>query len=205
MESSRRGSHPMTLASISALANIMTLVILSIGAIAALVQLRHLRNANVLASMLAVEARFAQPELQRALLYVQNELPHKLDDQTYRAVLTARGYIDPDTHPEMAACNWFNEMGTMIEGDFLDEEVFLDSYGRLVEYYWHLLGPAISLLRIERGSEQYAAFGRLAYRAARRRERGGGGGYPRGVPRLPLTDPWAEIDRPGGSLRGTTA
>jgi hypothetical protein len=190
----------MTPASFAAITNVVTLVVLLVGAVAALVQLRHLRAANVLASMLAVENRFAEPDLQRALLYVQRELAAKLADPRYCAELTGRGYIDAQTHAEMTACNWFNELATMVEGDFLDADVFFESYGRLVEYYWRLLGPAIALLRRERGPDVYAGFGRLARRAAEWHARYGSAGiFPARLARTPPDDPWAAIDLHAGS------
>ena len=193
------GLERMTLAAFTAITNVVTLIMLLVGAVAALIQLRHLRAANVLASMLAVEARFAEPELQRALLSVQDELGVKLADPRYRAELTGRGYIDTQAHPEMTVCNWFNELATMVEGEFLDEDVFFDSYGRLVEYYWRLAGPAIVLLRRERGSDVYAGFGRLARRAADwRRKHGNAGIYPARAVRTPPADPWAGSDRDAG-------
>lgn len=184
----------MTLELISALSSLATLAVLLSGAVAAIVQFRHVRTANELAAVLAVERTFADPDLQSALLYVQNELPARLQQAGYRSALAVSGYIDPRAHPEMAVCNWFNEIGTMVAGGFLNEDVFFGSFGRLVEYYWRLLNPALALLRRER-PDQYANFEFLAARAERWHARHGEGYYPAGYARLPVADPWAGIDR----------
>lgn len=184
----------MTLEFITTAANVATLIVLLCGAVAALIQLRALRTGNELAAVLAVHRSFAEPELQAALLYVAHELDARLTDGDYRAELAARGYIDPSAHPEMVVCNWFNDMGTMIAGNFVDEAIFFDAFGRIAEYEWQRLGPAIALLRRERGPEQYAHFELLAERAAAWRARYAHGRYPAGAPRLPLTDPWAAVD-----------
>jgi hypothetical protein len=118
-----------------------------------------------------------------------------LTEPSYRGELVAIGYIDPRRHPEMLVCHWFNQNGTLIAGGLLNEDVFLDTFGRLVEYYWRLLQPAIDLLRRERGAHYYGKFEWLATRARAWRERHHGGGYPAALPRLPIVDPWAEIDR----------
>jgi hypothetical protein len=188
----------MTLEFITALSNVATLVILLGGSIAAFVQLRHVRTGNELQAVLEAERRFAEPELQSALLYVQDALPAKLAQPAYRTELAARGYVDPRAHPEMAVCNWFNDMGAMVAGGVLNEEVFFDSFGRLVEYYWRLLSPTIALLRRERGVGQYASFEFLAFRAQRWRERNRGGSYPAGLPRMLVLDPWAHTDGASG-------
>lgn len=184
----------MTLELISALSSLATLAVLLGGAIAATVQFRHVRTANELAAVLAVERSFAGSELQSALLYVQNQLPDRLLEPEYRHALAVSGYIDPRVHPEMAVFNWFNEIGTMVAGGFLNENVFFGSFGRLVEYYWRLLNPALALLRRER-PDQYANFEFLASRAERWHARHAGGYYPAGYARLPVTDPWAARDR----------
>jgi hypothetical protein len=169
------------------------------GAFAAITQLRYVRAGKELQAFLAVEARFAEPELQAALLYVQDELAAKLAQRDYRAAIAGRGYVDPHAHPEMIACNWFNETGAMITGRFLREDVFFDSFGRLVEYYWRLLEPVVALLRRERGPHQYAAFESLARRAEHWRTRHETGAYRAGWPRLPVIDPWADIDGAGSA------
>ena len=43
----------------------------------------------------SVERSFADAELQSALLYVQNDLPRRLQEPEYRHALAASGYIDP--------------------------------------------------------------------------------------------------------------
>jgi hypothetical protein len=187
----------LTLEFITSLSNVLTLGLLLTGAIAAVVQFGHVRAGNELAAVLAIDRSFAQPELQAALVYVQDELPTKLALPQYRSVLAARGYVDTRDHPEMAVCNWFNEMGMLVAGKFVNEDLFLDSYGRLAEYYWRLLGPVIALLRRERGSGQYANFELLAQHAEHWRERHRGGIYPTGQPRLRVIDRWASIDGHG--------
>jgi hypothetical protein len=191
----------MPLELITTLSNVITLLILVGGVVAATVQFRHVRTSNELAAVLAIDRSFAEPDLQGALTYVQDRLPEKLAQAPYRSELAARGYVDPVTHPEMAVCNWFNETGTMVAGDFLDEDLFFDSYGRLVDYYWRLLEPAIALLRRERGPDQYASFEDLARRAERWRDNHRAGIYSR-AGRMPITDPWADIDRARAQVSG---
>jgi hypothetical protein len=182
--------------------NVATLLVLIGTAIAATVQFRHVRTSNELAAVLAIEREFSADDVQNALLFVQEQLAGRLADPAYRATLAARGYIDPSAHPEMTACNWFNEMGSLIAGGFVNEQIFLNSFGRLVEYYWELLLPVIALVRRERGPDQYAKFEYLAHRAKRQRERARGGVYPAGVPRMPLPDPPLTADRAAGSSVG---
>ena len=182
----------MTLAAVNAIASVVTLVIFGASVLAAIVQLRHLRAANELEAVLAVEHDFRSPELQAALNYVATRLPDRLRDEAYRLELSGRGYVDPGAHPEMALCNWFNRAGTLVQHGFIKEELFLDSFGRLVAYYWQQLGPVVALLRRSRGAGQYQGFEFLAYRAqVRGRNHAARSSRAR---RAPLADPWLAVD-----------
>ncbi len=105
----------MPLETIGALANVATLLVVGASAVAAIVQLRHLRNTNELEAVLSLERDFHAPELQDALRYVQFELAARMEDPVYRAQLGRVGYIDPRQHPEMEVCNWFSKMGTIVK------------------------------------------------------------------------------------------
>lgn len=185
---------------LTTVSNVITLTFLIAAAFAAIVQLRHVRAGNELQALIAIEERFTDPDLRRALVYVRHELADRLNDPGYRAELIARGYVDTRRHPEMAVCNAFNDVGTMIAGGFVREDIFFDTYGGLVESSWRLLTPVVALLRRERGSEQYAQFEYLAYRVERWTRAHPNGSYGAAAPRLPVDDPWLEADRPRPAL-----
>lgn len=170
-------------------------LVIALSAMVAIIQLRHVRTGNQLQSLLSVERDFHAPELQEALRYCQEELPARLRDPAYRAQLAAIGFIDIRRHPEMVACNWFNQVGTLVKYELVSEDAFLDLFGRLVDHYWRLLEPAIAVLRRLRGPSQYESFEYLAMRSQQWRRRHAQGLYPRNAPRMPVRDPWAEHDR----------
>jgi hypothetical protein len=184
----------MPLETIGAIANVVTLFVVAISAFAAMRQLRHLRDSNQLQAILALVQDFQSERLQAALRYVQVELTAKLEDSAYRAELAKVGFVDPVAHPEMEACNWFNEMGTLVKNNLVDEDTFLDLFDRLVLYYWNLLAPAIAVLRRTRGDAQYESFEYLAAVAKRWQVRHPHGRFPSSVERLSMPDPWSERD-----------
>ncbi len=184
----------MSLGVINAVVAIATLAVLSATVFAAVSQLGHMRASNELEAVLAIEHEFRSRELQDALNYVQNHLPERLQDATYRSELSSPGYIDMRRHPEMRLCNWFNAAGSLVQSGFLNEHMFLNAFGRLVGYYWEALGPVIALLRRVRGSGQYAGFEYLAYRAQQRAQGKGRATYPRNARRLPIVDQWRSGD-----------
>jgi len=179
---------------IAALAQVGTLVVIFGSVVAALVQLRHIRAGNQLQALLSLERDFRRPDLQAALAYVQERLGQRLEDRQYRNELERIGFVDPQVHPEMVACNWFNEMGTLLKRGLVSEETFMDLFGRLIVHCWKLAVPAIAIMRRTRGPAQYHDFEFLAMRAALWLERNPEGFAHRAFNRAPLDDRWREED-----------
>lgn len=175
-----------------------TLVVIGGSVIAAFVQLRHAQTGNQLQALLSLERDFRAPELQSALTYVQERLPERLADRTYRRELERIGFVDPAAHPEMVACNWLNEMGTLLQRGLVAEETFMDLYARLIAHCWKHLSPAIAIMRRNRGQAQYRDFEYLASRADLWLCRHPEGTSKRRFTRLPIPDSWAADDLKDG-------
>jgi hypothetical protein len=184
-----------TPAGLSAWSELVADVVICGSVVAALIQLRHIRAGNQLQALLSLEHDFRAPELQAALTYVQEQLPSRLEDPAYRHQLEAIGFVDPAVHPEMVACNWLNEMGTLVKRGLVSEETFMDLFARLIVHCWRQVEPAIAILRRKRGQSQYHDFEYLAMRAAAWLKRHPHGMFPRSFSRAPLRDPWLEVDR----------
>jgi len=185
----------LSIETIAAIASVGTLFVLGAGAIAAVVQLRHVRNSYQLDALLSLQKDFKSSEIQTALCYVQEELPEKLSEKSYRDELEVLGFINMTKHPELVVCNWFNEIGTLIKNDLVSTHLFMELFGKLVVYYWKILTPVIAIVRRNRGDWQYHDFEYLAIHAAAWLK-----AYPRGRfdPRLKrdrLHDPFAELDQ----------
>lgn len=190
----------MTTEQISAIAAVATLLVIGASAIAAVIQLRHMRASNQLDAVLSLERDFRAPELQSAFKYVQSELPEKLRDSAYRRDLTELGFVDPLAHPEVVLCNWFNAMGTLLKHRLVTEETFMDLFGRLIAYYWGALGGVVALMRRKRGNAQYHDFEYLAIRAQHWVESHPHGMFPKNSHRSLPADVWAAEDAlPGGA------
>jgi hypothetical protein len=176
---------------ITAIGTLGTFVVIGATAVAALIQVRHMRAGNRLDAILALEEHFRDADLQAALVYVQTDLARKLEDPAYREELAHRGFVDPRVHPELLLCNWFNKMGILVQHEVVGEDIFMDMFARLISYYWELLGPVVALMRRSRGSGEYHNFEYLAFRAQSWLALKGSGDFPRGVAREPLADPWS--------------
>ncbi|HEY6325975.1 MAG TPA: hypothetical protein VIW73_05595 [Candidatus Cybelea sp.] len=188
---------------ISALAESGTLVVICASVIAALIQLRHIRAGNQLQALLSLERDFRTGPMQSALRYIQEELPKRLEDPAYRRELETIGFIDPAMHPEMVACNWLNEMGTLVKRGLVSEDTFMDLFARLIAHCWRQIAPAVAIMRRTRGRAQYHDFEYLAQRAGAWLQRNPEGMSPRDFVRVPIPDRWSEQD--GQAASGAAA
>lgn len=179
---------------LTAFATLGTVVVIGASAVAALIQLRHMRASNELEALLALQKDFQSPPIQASLQYVQEQLPHEMQEESYRDQLSALGFISVERHPELLACNWFTQMGTFLKHGLISESTVMDLYARLIRYYWNALAPAIAIMRRKRGDGQYSEFEYLALRASGWLEQHSDGVFPHSVTRPPLADPWKETD-----------
>jgi hypothetical protein len=179
---------------LNTIAALGTFVVITATAVAAVVQLRHMRANNQLAAILALYHEFGDKDLQEAFRFVQQYLPQRMTDQNFRQELAARGFIDNRQHLEIEVLNWFEQMGTLLKHDVVDSAIFLDIFGRLTSVYWDLLEPTLAIIRRRRGESQYQNFEYLAIRARKWLAQHPHGTMPREVQRLGLADPWLAAD-----------
>src|SRR5215470_6619668 len=97
----------MMLETFSAIAQIGTLVVIAATAVAALVQLRHLRAANDMAAASMIIMEFEGEELRDAFAFVRMQLKQRLEDPAFRAEIEG-AVQDRSTHPEIAVLNFFD-------------------------------------------------------------------------------------------------
>src|SRR5215471_5143932 len=97
---------------VSALTSVATLVVIAATAVAALVQLRHLRSANALAAIFGFMDKWMTREFQEKLSYIFGELDERLRDERYRRELMR---VPPDTitHPEVSVLSFWDQVSSV--------------------------------------------------------------------------------------------
>jgi hypothetical protein len=184
----------MSVELVNTLAAVGTFIVIGATAVAAVVQLRHMRASNQLGALLSLQRDFHSDDLQESFRFVQAELVYKMREPAFRAELERIGFIDARTHLEINVLNWFNELGTLLKNGLVEESAFLDLFSRLAVQYWEILAPAIAILRRRRGPAQYHSFEFLAIRARKWLSDHPQGSFPRGMSRIPLLDEWLDED-----------
>ena len=178
----------------STVASIGTFIVIAATAVAAIVQLRHMRSANKVAAIQAFIAGYDGPELREAFHVVRTELTQRLQDPTYRKELRGRD-TDRLKHPEIQVCNFFDQWGLYYRDGVIDKSSFMRVNADIIVRFWDVLEPVVALMADPvKGNSSFQQFEYLTVQARRWLERHPAGDYPKGEQRIALDDPWRSID-----------
>lgn len=176
-----------------------TFVVIFATAIAALIQLRHLRSANQIASFTRLLQDWESREMVEAWNFVHNELPGLLEDPSFRHELDRR--LPPASEKSRLARdyfrrvgNFFEYMGWVVEMGFIDRQNVMRYWAVHILDVWHDLEPCIGIIR----RSDSGVFDRFEYLYVLAREWHKDhpkGTFPKTVPRVDLVDKYREADR----------
>lgn len=182
----------MTLEALSTAAAVGTFLVIAATAIAALVQLRHLRVSNQLQGLLAILSLPYDPVLSESFQFVSHELGARLRDPQFRRELEA-AQVDRKIHKELLICDYYERLGSIVKNGLIPEELYFDN--STPEQYWTLLSQVIALRRRVRGPVAYDNFEYLIARSRAYDRRHPSGTYPANLDRVEIEDPWLAEDR----------
>ena len=191
----------MSLELVNTFGTLLTVAIIAATAIAAMVQLRHLRAGNQINAMLSIGSQIDAKEFRGALVVVQQELEAALEDHAYREFMLAfqRGLPVPTVpqkyHDLLDAVrlvgNTYEELGILLKNDIVDKNLFLDRYAWVVQRAWNRLSRSAAFTRAILGNDAiWENFEYLTVLAEDWRQEHREGAYPVGVRRLQLHNPW---------------
>ncbi len=166
----------------NALISTVTLIVVAATAIAAIRQIRHLREQNTLAGLLNVLEDWRDPEFQQWLAFVHLELPKKLDDPAFMDELD--GPVDRGRHPELHICDWYEQVGSFLKHGLLSELVMMDVSANSCYTIWSSIEPVITRMRRTRGDSLYENFEYMAARGVLFQRAHPHGCYPKDTPRI---------------------
>jgi hypothetical protein len=166
---------------LSTAAAIGTFVVIGATAIAAVIQLRHMRANNQLEGLLDVLARVEDESFNKWLTETQRELPKLLADPQY-----VQSVLDNTFDRNVAWLqlgNQYERVGSLLKYRLIPEEPFLDVYCMRAVRAWNLLLPVLSVMRADEDHSTWENFEFMYVRAKRWIERHRQGNYPHGVER----------------------
>jgi hypothetical protein len=160
--------------------------LLLLAAVAAIIQLRHLRNGNDLQGLLKVLEMAYQPAIQDAFDFLTHTFPEKIKDPKFRHELLVHP-IDSHVHKELIAMEYYERLGSYVKNHLIPADLYLDCSSP--QLYWDSLAPVIATMRQKHGAAAYENFEYLVVRAQDWDARYPTGAYPKNVRRLRLPSP----------------
>ena len=190
----------MSLELVNTFGTLLTVAIIAATAIAAMVQLRHLRAGNQINAMLSIGNQYDHREFREAQQLLPRKLASTLEDPLYREYELAISRNQPppavpDDYVQLRSAanlvgNTHEELGILVKNGIVDKNLFLiDIVGSSPETGadWNALPPMLAPLPATR------AYGRASNTSRYLSEdwmREHPSMYPKGMRRLQLHNPW---------------
>lgn len=173
----------MSTATVSIAVSIATLLVVGAAAVAAIIQLRHLRTSNQLSALLEIMTQWNLPAVQAALSETQ-KIPEKVADPNYLQAMRMPGSLSRTQFPELLALDFWEQVGTYAKHGLIDEDILLDITSAQVSDTWKHSEPAIAIFREYRGASVFENFEYLAVRSELWQRKYPNGSYPARLPRM---------------------
>lgn len=160
---------------------------------AATVQLRHIRSANQLTGLLHFTEIFESEGFQKAVVFIEEQLPPQLQNSEYIQSLTLPN-PDRRAHPELVVCDFLEQQGSYVKFGMIDKAQYIDVTGAFVTSMWQQLREVIAIRRVARNSA--AMYENFEYLASLIQSRGAmqqTATFPHGIPRLMAETDWRAL------------
>jgi len=161
-----------------------TFVVIAVTAIAATVQLRHLRASNQLTALVTLLEDWQKPEMQSWVSFVRGgELAERLKDPDYLRSLEGIRR-DRTIHPWLHVCDYYEQLGSYVKYGLVDKPSFFDVSCVTVRALYEEIWPCIARIReVANNDSIFENFEYLAVEAVLWLKSHPRGAYPKGVPR----------------------
>jgi hypothetical protein len=169
---------------VTAIATAGTFVVIAASAIAALIQLRHMRGSNQIVALTECRETLESPEFREAQRFVSYELPKRLTDPE-ECRKAAQIPFTGEYEAIGTVANFFESMGLFVKTGIIDKKIACDFWSFVVLRNWNALLPITSYVREK--IDQPALWENFEYMAAlsERFQIEHPSAYPSGMPHMP--------------------
>jgi hypothetical protein len=174
----------MSLELLNALASFGTFIVIGATAVAAIIQLRHMRASNQLEGLLSVLARVEDANFNTWLTETQRQLPAMLNDPEYVASVIDNTFDRSVAWLQLG--NSYDWVGSLVKNRLIPVDAFLDVYSFRVVQAWELMVPITVLARHNSSDAIWENFEFLYVQALAWSKRHEHGNYPANVKHAPL-------------------
>lgn len=182
----------MTQETLNTVAAVGTFIVIAATAIAAVVQLHHLRDQNQLTGLLTVLERVEDPQFNEWVDGARELLRSRMPDAAYRGTLLD-GTFERRNNPWLNLANSYDWVGSLVKHKLIPKESLLDVYaGRIIDA-WEIVEGVVPLVRKRGGPGVWENFEYLVVQARNWSVLYPDGTYPKGEPRLQIDVTWPEL------------
>jgi hypothetical protein len=185
---------------LTAAASIGTFLVIGATAIAAIVQLRHMRASNQLTGLLNVLSRIEDPTFNEWFDAAQEQIAQNMADPTYRRSIQSESYTRRN-NAWLNLCNSYEWVGSLVKHDLIPEEPFMDVYSARVLNTWETVEEVVAIRRRRGDPSLWENFEYLVVRARAWEREYPHGSFPANTQRLQINDKWLaqDLETPPGS------
>ncbi len=169
---------------ISTAATVGTFLVIAASAIAALVQLRHMRGSNQIIALTECRETLESPEFRDAQRFVSYELSTRLLDPDECRKIASLPFTN-EYEAIGTVANFFESMGLFVKTGIIDRRIACDFWSAVVLRNWRALAPITAFVRHH--ISNVALWENFEYMAVlcERYEREHPSSYPPGESRMP--------------------
>ena len=131
---------------VTAVATAGTFVVIAASALAALLQLRHMRGSNQIVALTECREKLESEEFQNAREFVAIQLPELMKDPNIRKKLE-HAFFPSELRPAGNVANFFESMGAFVRFNIIDRQIACDLWCGVVVRSWNGLLPVIQVRR----------------------------------------------------------
>ena len=168
---------------VTALAAVGTFVVILASALAALVQLRHLRGSNQIIALTECRETLESAYFREAQNFVSYELPKRLRDPEESRKIVTVPLVD-EYQAIATVANFFESMGLFVKNGIIDKDIACDFWSFVVLRNWNAVAPVVVYARTKTTPQLWENFEYMAA-LAERHQALHTSNYPRGMRRMP--------------------
>jgi Domain of unknown function (DUF4760) len=188
----------MSMELVNTIATLGTFVVIAATAIAAIVQLRHMRGSNQITALNELRETMETPNFQAASHFVGTEMPAKLRDPGFRYEVMHRFARTDENRPLITKINtlgnFYESMGLLLKTGLVEQKLVMEMWSSNVTIDWENLAPIAAMSRRSAGDALWENFEYLAVLSQDWLAAHPKGSYASGVRRLLLKDEFLEAD-----------
>lgn len=185
---------------VTAIATVFTALVIAASAVAALLQIRHMRKSNEIEIIQKWTETIESPEFESARTFVTRQLPKILEDPEKIRALSWTP-LPLELAQIRVIGNHFESIGAFIKLRSVEARVAVELWAVVVYDCWLAIAPVIALVRKRVGRDAlWENFEYFAVLAEQRLKTQSASTYPAGTPHMPVDCSLIDIlDKPSGN------